>query len=104
MWTTTGSLATARAGHTATLLPNGQVLVADGCGGPTIQPIARAELPDPASGTPTATASLKPARVCHIATVLLNGKVLVSGGDSRHDGQLTRAQLYKSAPEALDTE
>ena len=31
-WTTTGSLATGRANHTATLLPNGQVLVAGGDG------------------------------------------------------------------------
>src|SRR5207237_2973458 len=43
----TGSLATARNGHTATLLPNGKVLVAGGRNGNSI--LASAELYDPAS-------------------------------------------------------
>jgi Galactose oxidase, central domain len=102
MWTATGSMTTARYRHTATLLPNGQVLVADGYGSAYIQPIARAELYDPESGSWTATASLKPGRVYHAATLLLNGKVLVSGGDSRGDDTIALADLYKSAPEALE--
>ena len=59
-WTATGSLTTARDCHTATLLPNGKVLVA---GGLTMAAIlASAELYDPASGTWTATGSLDTAR------------------------------------------
>ena len=78
-WTATGSLATARADHTATLLPNGKVLVAGGyCSGGYL---ASAELYDPASGTWTATGSLATARIRHTATLLPNGKVLVAGGD-----------------------
>ena len=42
----TGSLTTPRAAHTATLLPNGKMLVAGGDNG---GPIASAELYDPAS-------------------------------------------------------
>src|SRR6202035_410935 len=55
-WTATGSLATARVAHTATLLPNGKVLAAAGNG--TSGSLASAELYDPASGTWTATGSL----------------------------------------------
>ena len=46
--------------HTATLLPNGKVLVAGGNNGSGI--LASAELYDPASGTWTATGSLNTAR------------------------------------------
>ena len=49
-WSATGSLTTARDCHTATLLPNGKVLVAGGRLAATA--ISRsAELYDPASGT-----------------------------------------------------
>src|SRR3977135_4254769 len=51
----TGSLATARFAHTATLLPNGKVLVAGGYNGGVF---ASAELFDPDSGTWSATGSL----------------------------------------------
>ena len=49
-WTATGSLATARCDHTATLLPNGKVLVAGGVDS-SDGSLASAELYDPASGT-----------------------------------------------------
>ena len=64
--------------HTATLLPNGQVLVAGGHGNGRL--LASAELYDPATGTWTATGSLATARGYHTATLLPNGKVLVAGG------------------------
>ena len=55
-WTATGSLNTARFYHTATLLPNGKVLVAGGYG--NSGDLTSAELYDPASGSWTATGSL----------------------------------------------
>src|SRR4029077_14156596 len=67
----TGSLNTARSSHTATLLPNGKVLVAGGQGTGVV--FTSAELYDPASGTWTATGSLNTARVLHTATLLPNG-------------------------------
>src|SRR5205085_398732 len=80
----TGSLATARAGHTATLLLNGKVLIVAGEGNGAPFVLASAELYDPASGTWSATGSLASARAGqpsgHTATLLPNGKVLVAGG------------------------
>ena len=92
-WSATGSLAAARGQHTATLLPNGKVLVAAGSGGGYL---ASAELYDPASGTWTPTGSLAAARVNQSATLLRNGQVLVVGGDTGF--QLTSAELYVGPP------
>jgi Galactose oxidase, central domain len=91
MWTATGSMVTARYGHTATLLPNGQVLVAGGdATGVTPQ------LYDPATGVWTATGSMVTARDFHTATLLPNGQVLVVGGIGA-SGFLASAELYDPA-------
>src|SRR5438093_516162 len=74
----TGSLNTARYLHTATLLLNGNVLVAGGFG--MAGNLASVELYDPASGTWTDTGSLATGRDAHTATLLPSGKVLVAGG------------------------
>jgi hypothetical protein len=93
-WTGTGSLATAREVHTATLLPNGKVLVAGGYNGGSL---ASAELYDPGSGTWTATGSLGNARFGHTATLLPNGQVLVVGGINSSSGTLANEELYDPA-------
>ena len=59
-WAATGSLVAGRYYHTATLLPNGKVLVAGGIGNTGL--LASAELYDPATGTWTATGNLATAR------------------------------------------
>jgi len=76
-WSLTGSFATPRGGHTATLLLNGKVLVAGGDNGTEL---ASAELFDPLTGAWSATGSMSTARVSHSASLLPNGKVLVAGG------------------------
>ena len=94
IWSTTGSLVTARGSHTATLLANGKVLVA---GGQSIFSVASAELYDPASGIWTETGSLGNARYSHTATLLGNGKVLVAGGydsSSSNYSYFASAELY----------
>jgi N-acetylneuraminic acid mutarotase len=75
----TGSLTTARLGHTATKLANGKVLVTGGYN-VSNNSLASAELYDPTTGLWTSTGNLLATRVDHAATLLPNGKVLVSGG------------------------
>ena len=85
---------------TATLLPNGKVLIAGGIGaGPNFSFLAATELYNPvansfapASGT-GATPSMNTARDVATATLLPNGKVLIAGGSGR-DGILISTELY----------
>src|SRR6266542_1914314 len=77
-WSPTGSLGTARAIHTATLLPSGKVLVTGGFNG--FSSLSSAELYDPATGSWSPTGSLATGREIHTATLLPSGKVLVAGG------------------------
>ena len=100
VWVTTGSMLTGRDKHTATLLPNGKVLVAGG--GICIQDpcitssLASAEIYDPSTGTWTYTGSMNTARSGHTATLLPNGSVLVAGGTDTN-GLLASAELYDPA-------
>jgi hypothetical protein len=91
-WTPTSSLGSARRGFTATLLPNGKVLVAGGYDDTTVLSIA--ELYDPASGTWLPTGSLITARTYHGAALLPNGKVLMAGGLDNSMNGLSSAELY----------
>jgi len=94
-WSATDSLVHARSAHTATLLPDGKVLVVGGELGLGLS-LSSAELYDPASGTWTATGSLITARSFYTATLLPDGKVLVTGGDQNF-GSTATAELYDPA-------
>jgi len=65
--------------HTATLLQNGQVLIAGGDGSNGSQ-LASAELYNPKTKTFSATGSMAHTRDAATATLLNNGNVLVAGG------------------------
>jgi N-acetylneuraminic acid mutarotase len=96
-WTAGSDLLTARITHSATLLPNGQVLVAGGLDA-DLAPLSSAELYDPTSGTWSATGSLNEGRGSHSATLLAGGRVLVAGGTGP-EGNLDSAELYLSVEE-----
>jgi hypothetical protein len=98
-FTATGSMAEDRGGHTATLLPNGKVLIAGGgkIGG-SRPPFfgdgsVTSEVYDPATGAFTSTGNMGTGRVGQTATLLSNGKVLIAGGWTSSEPTAT-AELY----------
>ncbi len=90
-----GELATARVGHTATLLVDGTVLIAGGLGDDGF--LTSAERYDPATASFTSTDRLQVARLGHTATVLGDGQVLMVGGDAANGGRLAAAERYDPA-------
>jgi hypothetical protein len=95
----TGNMIVPRANHTATLLPDGRVLIAGGVAVDYgVSAWASAELYDPTTGTFAPTANMAVPRSDHTATLLLDGRVLIVGGiyfsfDSITDYYST-AELY----------
>lgn len=75
----TGSMHTAREGHTATLLRDGRVLIAGGSPN-GLNTTDSAEIYNPRTGLFTAIAPMTVPREAHSATLLRNGKVLIAGG------------------------
>jgi Kelch motif/Galactose oxidase, central domain len=96
-----GPMTVARAAHTATALPNGQVLVTggctrSGCEGP--EDGRRAEVFDPGTGRFVPAGEMTTSRVGHTATALPGGRVLLAGGYSGEGtAPLATTELYDPA-------
>src|SRR5439155_20081118 len=98
-WTLTGSLRTPRRNHTATLLPDGTVLVAGGSGDGWLR---SAELYDPARGRWSRVAPMTTAREHANAILLGTGRVLVAGGGN--PSALRSAELYDPASGQVESD
>jgi N-acetylneuraminic acid mutarotase len=90
-----------RAGHTATVLQDGRVMVVGG----TIHfsPERRTngcELYDPLTGNWTKIASMNVARNGHTATLFKNGQVLVAGGSVDSGDIISSCELYDPSTDA----
>jgi Kelch motif/Galactose oxidase, central domain len=105
IWTQTGAMHTPRALETATLLPDGQVLVVGGISGGCVSSacsdiLRSAELYNPRTGIWTMTGAMRQVRAHHTATLLPSGLVLIAGGASNvannnsTTNPLTSAELY----------
>ncbi len=84
-----------RAAHTATLLPDGNVLIAGGFreDGTSEVAIASAELFDPVHNTFSLIRDLNEPRNGHTSTLLESGQVLITGGWDQ-DSRTSTAELY----------
>jgi N-acetylneuraminic acid mutarotase len=77
-WSPTGTMLSARDGHTATILTNGKILTAGGTNNGVA--LTSAELYNPTAGTWASTGSMNVGRTLARAVLLSNGSVLVMGG------------------------
>ena len=93
-WRNESFMISPREEHTATLLPNGQVLVV---GGYNNGALSSAEIYDPVRGLWRSAASMTFARFQHTATLLPSGKVLVAGGYGTNAAPLAQAEIYDPA-------
>jgi hypothetical protein len=98
-FTMTGSMAVDRENHTATLLPDGRVLVTGGenlLTGVLLRSgvLASADIYNPATGKFSPTGSMAVARSTQSATLLASGLVLIAGGKTGTSRVVASAELY----------
>jgi hypothetical protein len=98
-FSTTGSMNVARAGHAASILPDGRVLITGGTDGGSL--LASAEIYNPSTGAFTSVGNMGAARKGHTATQLSNGRILMAGGYS--GSYLDTAELFDPTSNTFTT-
>jgi hypothetical protein len=94
-FTPTGAMTAARQGHTATVLPHGEVLIAGGSKNIGFRSeLASAEIYDPNSGAFRTIGSMTTPREGHTATLLRDGRVLIAGGSPNGIVTTASAEVY----------
>ena len=93
-WSDTGSLHTVRRRHTATLLPDGRVLVAGGTSNGSW--LTSTEIYNPVTEIWSLTGDISTVRSEHTATLLPDGKVLIAGGWNG-TSYISSAEVYDPA-------
>ena len=99
VWRPVADMGTARSLHTASLLPDGRVLIAGGLGfdGEDPSVLASTELFDPTTGTWTPGPPMIEPRQLHTAVSLSDGTVLVFGGGGAQGEPLATVEAYDPA-------
>ena len=93
----TGTMTAARSFHSATLLPNGEVLIA---GGGSDDALASAEIYVPRTSSFRPVGNMTTARRVHTATLLPDERVLIAGGFEGGEA-LASAELYDPATQTF---
>ncbi|HRI69563.1 MAG TPA: kelch repeat-containing protein, partial [Polyangium sp.] len=99
VWTMGPNLMAQRQTHTATLLPNGKVLIAGGGQFSGMASFATCDLYDATTNLITSAAPMATGRQYHTATLLNDGRVFVAGG-MNNGATIATAALYDPATNA----
>jgi hypothetical protein len=106
-WQSVPALTQTRIFHTATLMPDGSVLLVGGESDPQLSPDADEPVLSSAeryaSGTLSAVPPMNIARAKHSATALSDGSLLVIGGFDSHDQPLASVELLNTQGTAWKT-
>jgi hypothetical protein len=84
-FSTVGSMSVPRQNHTASLLPNGRVLIVGGNSGGAS--LSSSEFFDPSTNSFSSSASMTIGRIGHMASEIFNGNILIVGGSQLVGGQ-----------------